>query len=203
MGGSSVAPPWRFPSNLGRAEGHCHCFHSQKWCHVRSDRLARREDRLDPPKRRLGLRVRRELTQRRLEICVHEIDRGAELHDEDVAIERRKVDQRTIEQIGEGFQPVILPVAYQPGAKDLAQSVLCVREGAAAAKLWRQTLAQGKGGSAGASCADGMEKLTDNMTLFEMMKLTGTPVVVTASGRLYTGAGGATVQQLREALKAP
>lgn len=118
----------------------------------------------------------------------------------------------TLEQLGSGYQPVILPVAYKPGSKDLAQAMLCTkdskgqRDAAAQRKLWRQALAkpgEALKGAGPADCAEGLTQLTDNMTLFEMLKLTGTPTLITPSGRLFSGASSATVEQLRTALELP
>ncbi|MDF2461936.1 MAG: hypothetical protein K0Q43_171 [Ramlibacter sp.] len=114
--------------------------------------------------------------------------------------------ERTLEQLGTGYRPVILPVAYKEGAKEVAQAVLCAREPKAATRLWRQALASPdepvKGGTK-ATCSEGAALLNDNMTLFEMLKLTGTPTVITPTGRMFSGSSSATVEQLRAALELP
>lgn len=114
--------------------------------------------------------------------------------------------ERTIEQLGDGHRPVIIPVAYKNGSKEIVQDILCTKDAKAAVRKWREALAgtaqPGRSPSASA-CAQGLEVLTDNMTLFEMLKLTGTPAVISASGRMFSGASGATVEQLRAALELP
>lgn len=110
----------------------------------------------------------------------------------------------TLEKVGEGHQAVILPVAYKPGAKDAAQAVLCARDAKQAAGTWRAALAnpdEPVKGIAKPDCSDGLNKLADNMTLFEMLKLTGTPTVITSTGRMFSGAASATPEQLRAALE--
>ncbi len=114
--------------------------------------------------------------------------------------------EQTIEQLGGNHKPVILPVAYKPGAKEVAQGVLCMKDRKAAGRQWRLALsarAEQKKGATGGECEEGLTLLTGNMTLFEMMKLSGTPTVITASGRMYSGAGDASVEQLRAALELP
>lgn len=114
--------------------------------------------------------------------------------------------ESTLEQLGTGHRPIILPVAYKPGAKEVAQSILCAKDARVATRRWRQALAKPEAPlkvAPNGDCSKGLEMLADNMTLFEMLKLTGTPAVVTASGRMFSGASGATAEQLRAALELP
>jgi len=115
--------------------------------------------------------------------------------------------EHLLEQVGGGHKAVILPVAYKPGAKDVAQAILCTKDQKEANRLWRQALAN-PGDKldvpANAGCGDGLALLTDNMTLFQMFKLSGTPTIITASGRMFSGTDdGTTVEQLRVALELP
>lgn len=111
--------------------------------------------------------------------------------------------EETLAKLGPGHKPVILPVAYKQGAKDVAQTVLCTRDAKAAGKLWRQALAKPDAAVPANACPEGLTALADNMTLFEMLRLTGTPALITSTGRMYSGASGATVEQLRAALELP
>lgn len=114
--------------------------------------------------------------------------------------------EQTIEQLGGNHKPVILPVAYKSGAKEVAQGILCMKDRKAAGRQWRQAMsarAEPKKGATGGECEEGLNLLTGNMTLFEMMKLSGTPTVITSNGRMFSGAGDASVEQLRAALELP
>ena len=80
------------------------------------------------------------------------------------------------------FAPLIVPVAFQPGAMEAAAAVLCAR--GREAEVWRQAVA----GAALQPCEDGRRQVEINNAAFETLGLSGTPAFVALDGQLLIGA---------------
>lgn len=96
----------------------------------------------------------------------------------------RELEQSLV-QLDPAFSPVILPLGFKPGARELSASVLCSRDPAAA---WREALIEGKAPEAPA-CERGLVQVDLNMALFQKLKMGSTPTMVTPSGTVVVGTG--------------
>lgn len=92
-----------------------------------------------------------------------------------------------------GYQPVILPLGYKSGSRDLAAAVMCSAE---PGKEWARAIA---GTSSAKPCDKGYQLVDANMQVFEKLGLSSTPTMVTPKGTLVTGA--ATPEELRAVLQ--
>jgi thiol:disulfide interchange protein DsbC len=93
--------------------------------------------------------------------------------------------EKSLANLDERLRPVILPLGYKPGARDLAASILCSPE---PAKAWVESLTAGTAPS-GQACDAGYAQVDQNMALFESLRLTSTPTMISPSGHLVVGAG--------------
>lgn len=83
------------------------------------------------------------------------------------------------------FAPLVVPVAFKGGAKDLAATVLCVKGNDEQAKAWAQANA---GTLASKPCEEGLRQVDLNNAAFEALGLTATPSFVAVNGKKMTGA---------------
>lgn len=96
----------------------------------------------------------------------------------------RELEQSLV-KLDKSFAPVVLPLGFKPGARDLAASILCSKD---PAKAWRETLLDGKAPSASA-CDAGFAQVDQNMALFQLLKMGSTPTMVTPGGSVVIGTG--------------
>jgi protein-disulfide isomerase len=91
------------------------------------------------------------------------------------------------------YKAVVMPLGYKEGSKDLSAAVLCSPD---PAKEWAKVI----GGMPTSSkpCEKGYAQVAQNMKLFEDLRLSSTPTLVTPNGILMTGA--ASPQDLAVAL---
>ncbi|MEJ8837709.1 thioredoxin fold domain-containing protein [Ramlibacter sp. AN1133] len=92
-----------------------------------------------------------------------------------------------------GFQPVILPLGYKPGSREISAGVLCSAD---PAKEWAKAIA---GASVAKPCDKGLQQVDSNMKAFEQLRLTSTPTMITPKGVLVSGA--ASPDELRTVLQ--
>jgi protein-disulfide isomerase len=92
-----------------------------------------------------------------------------------------------------GYTPVVLPLGYKPGSRDLSAAVMCSAD---PAKEWKRAIA---GTSAAKPCEQGYQLVDASMRAFEKLGLSSTPTMVTPKGTLVTGA--ATPDELRAVLQ--
>ena len=78
------------------------------------------------------------------------------------------------------FAPLVVPVAFQPGAADQAAAVLCSKE---QARAWRKVIA----GEKLEACEDGRRQLELNNAAFTAMGLSSTPTFIAMNGKILVG----------------
>ena len=93
--------------------------------------------------------------------------------------------EKSLVQLDKSFAPVVLPLGFKPGARDLSASILCSKD---PAKAWRESLLDGKAPSA-APCDAGFAQVDQNMALFQALKMGSTPTMVTPGGSVVIGTG--------------
>lgn len=79
------------------------------------------------------------------------------------------------------FAPLVVPVAFRPGAQEPAAAVLCSKE---QAKDWRRAVA----GETLQACEDGRRQVELNNAAFEALGLGATPAFVAMNGKILVGA---------------
>jgi protein-disulfide isomerase len=90
----------------------------------------------------------------------------------------------TLEAAASGMKPIVIPVAFKDGSRDLAAAALCSSNPAAE---WKKLMATGLPPLA-KPCAKGFERVEENMRLFQQLRLTATPTIVSPKGLLVSGA---------------
>jgi protein-disulfide isomerase len=83
------------------------------------------------------------------------------------------------------LKPVVLPLGFKTGARDLSAAILCSPDPALA---WKEFMLTEKQPSAKA-CDAGFAQVDANMELFQRLKLTSTPTMVNSSGLIVVGSG--------------
>ena len=93
--------------------------------------------------------------------------------------------ERSLVQLDPSLSPVIMPLGFKPGARELSASVLCSSD---PVKAWRDALIEDKAPSAPA-CERGLAQVDLNMALFQKLKMGSTPTMVTPGGTVVVGTG--------------
>lgn len=93
--------------------------------------------------------------------------------------------ERSLAKLDGDLQPVVIPLGYKPGSRDLAAAVLCSEN---PAKAWRSALIEGVAPKAGA-CEKGLQAVDSNMALFHRLQMSSTPTMVSAKGSVIVGSG--------------
>lgn len=93
--------------------------------------------------------------------------------------------EKSLAQLDSALNPVILPLGFKEGARDLSASVLCSKDPVAA---WKAYMRDGKKPGAQV-CQDGLAKVDANMALFRELQLGSTPTLVSPSGVVVVGSG--------------
>lgn len=93
----------------------------------------------------------------------------------------------SLAQLDSNLSPVILPLGYKPGARDVSAAVMCSKD---PVKAWKDYMSSGTEPSA-KPCDAGYRQVDANMALFQELKLGSTPTMITPSGVVVTGAGTA------------
>lgn len=93
--------------------------------------------------------------------------------------------ERSLMKMDPSLKPVLLPLGFKPGSRDLAAAALCSDN---PAKAWREALVEGVKPAA-AVCEKGLKQVDDNMTLFQQLRLSSTPTMISASGQVVVGSG--------------
>lgn len=94
-----------------------------------------------------------------------------------------------LSQVDPRFVPVIVPVSFKPGSEELVKRVLCAKDTVAA---WSAAIgAYEPGGDAvsDGACAGAAEKVTKANGAFVALNFTGTPTLVSATGKVAAGSG--------------
>lgn len=92
--------------------------------------------------------------------------------------------ERALLKTPAGFQAVIIPLGYKSGSREQAAAALCA---AKPDEQWRATLLGAAGASPAKACDKGLEQVAQNMALFEKLRLSQTPTMVTPGGLLVSG----------------
>lgn len=100
--------------------------------------------------------------------------------------------EKSVETLS-GYQPVILPLGYKPGSRDLAAAVMCSAD---PGREWMRAMA---GTSTAKPCEKGYQLVEENMRAFEKLGLNSTPTMLTPKGVLVTGS--ASPSELRSVLQ--
>lgn len=93
--------------------------------------------------------------------------------------------EKSLSVLDERLRPVMLPLGYKPGSRDLAAAILCSAD---PAKTWVETLTKGTTPK-GQACDAGYAQVDENMALFESLHLSATPTMISPTGHLVMGAG--------------
>lgn len=93
--------------------------------------------------------------------------------------------ERSLMKVDDSMQPVVLPLGFKPGSRDLSAAVLCSEN---PAEAWRQALVEGIAPKAQA-CEKGLKMVDDNMALFRSLQMSSTPTMISSSGLVVVGSG--------------
>lgn len=85
--------------------------------------------------------------------------------------------------------PIIVPVGFKEGSREMIASIFCSKDPAAA---WKSALATGE--QPGKACDAGLKKIDENNKLFAELRLTATPTIISPKGLIV--ASFATAQEL-------
>lgn len=98
--------------------------------------------------------------------------------------------EQKLAQVDPRFVPVIVPVAFKDGSEAAVRRVLCAKDTAAA---WSAEIGAAAGDTALAngdgSCAGAAEKVTKANGAFVALNFSGTPTIVSATGKVVAGSG--------------
>jgi len=93
--------------------------------------------------------------------------------------------ERSLMKIDGDLQPVVLPLGFKPGSRELSAAILCSEH---PAQAWRQSLVEGIAPKAQA-CEKGLKMVDDNMALFRTLQMSSTPTMISSSGLVVVGSG--------------
>lgn len=93
--------------------------------------------------------------------------------------------ERSLMKMDASLKPIVLPLGFKPGSRDLAAAVLCSDN---PAKAWRQVLLEGAKPGAPV-CEKGYKQVDDNMALFQNLRLNSTPTMISSTGQVVVGSG--------------
>lgn len=79
-------------------------------------------------------------------------------------------------------KPVLVPVAFKDGSRSLIASVFCAKDPAAA---WKKAVRTGE--PAGPVCEAGLKKVDQNNKLFDELRLSATPTMLSPKGLVAAG----------------
>lgn len=96
-----------------------------------------------------------------------------------------KTLEKSLSTLDASFNPVILPVGFKPGSREVASAIVCSTNPVAA---WRSYLVDGVSPIA-SPCEKGDLQVSANMALFEKLALNVTPTMVSPSGLIVVGSG--------------
>lgn len=83
------------------------------------------------------------------------------------------------------FAPLVVPVAFKDGARELAATVLCAKGNDEQAKAWRLA---NQGALTPKPCEEGLRRVDANNAAFAAMGLSATPSFVSVNGKKLSGA---------------
>ena len=93
--------------------------------------------------------------------------------------------ERSLMKMDGSMKPVVLPLGFKSGSRDLSAAILCSES---PAKAWRQALIEGIAPKAQA-CEKGLQMVDDNMALFSRLQLSSTPTMISSTGLVVVGSG--------------
>lgn len=94
-----------------------------------------------------------------------------------------KKQEAELSGVDPSFKPVVLPLGYKTGSRDMASSIMCSAD---PVKAWKSWMVDGVKPTAPA-CEKGYEAVDSNMRLFESLRLNGTPSMITPHGWILSG----------------
>jgi len=93
--------------------------------------------------------------------------------------------EKSLAQLDGGLNPVVLPLGFKEGARDLSAAILCSKDPVIA---WKAYMRDGQKPGAQV-CQDGLAKVDANMALFRDLQMGSTPTLVSPSGVVVVGSG--------------
>jgi len=93
--------------------------------------------------------------------------------------------ERSLLKLNGDLTPVVHPLAFKDGSRELSAAVLCSTD---PAKAWRKLLIEGIPPS-NATCDKGYAQLDDNMKVFQDLRLSSTPTMISVGGSVVVGSG--------------